>query len=464
MDRFSCAICSLAISSSFLCAQTLSSRPSPAITPSARPALPADTSIDLTVPAGTPIKIALDEEVKVKKVGQPVHGKVVDPVYAFDKLVVPRGTEALGTISQIEDISGKVRTLAALDANFTPPHAVHVNFKELVLADGRHLPIDTVVTPASSGVLEFVAARARNPEQAGSDAHQNAVSRNLAEARNEARRQWNSAMGQLHTPGKMHKLKRKAESELPYHAQYLDPGTSYDADLKQPLDFGTEQVKANTLAGIAAVPPAGGMVHARLVTALSSADARKGEPVEAVLTEPLTAADQLMLPVGTRITGSVMEVHPARRLKHNGQLRILFHQVELPNGLEEKVESSLEGVEVSRGENLALDAEGGAQVTTPRTRYFVTALQVALATSAMGDRDAGHATPDGGSQGAAAANGASGFRFAGALVAAVAHSRVVSSGFGIYGASMSVYAHFLARGNDVVYPRNMAMVIGLGTR
>jgi hypothetical protein len=464
MRRISCAISTVAITSSFLCAQTLSTRPSgPSSTPVASPAVSLDTSIDLTVPIGTPIKIALDEEIKVKQVGQAVHGKVVDPVYAFDKLVVPRGTEAFGTISEIEDVSKKVRTLSALDANFSPPHAIHVDFKELVLADGRHVPIDAAVTPASTGVLEFVAARARTPEET-STAHKNPVSRNIAEARNQAKQQWDAAMNQLRTPGKMHKLKRKAESELPYHAQYLDPGTSYDADLKQPLDFGTEQVKAETLAGIASVPPSGGIVHARLVTALTSANAKKGEPVEAILTEPLTVSDKLLLPVGTRITGSVMEVHAARRLKRNGQLRILFHQVELPNGIEQKVESSLEGVEVSRGENLALDAEGGAQVTTPRTRYFVTALQVALATSAMGDRDAGHAAQDGGGQGAAAANGASGFRFAGALVAAVAHSRVVSSGFGVYGASMSIYTHFLARGNDVVYPRDMAMVIGLGTR
>jgi hypothetical protein len=463
MRCFSCAVFSVAISSSLLCAQTLSTRPPASESPTATPAPPPDTAIDLTVPAGTPIKIALDQEIQVKKVGQSVHGNVVDPVYAFDKLVVPRGTEAIGTISQTDDVSKKVRTLSALDANFSPTHNVHVDFTELVMSDGRHLPIDTVVTPATNGVLEFVAARARTPEEV-TNAHKNPVSRNISEARDEAKRQWDSAMHQLHAPGKMHKLKRKAEADLPYHAQYLDAGTSFDADLKQPLNFGTEQVTAETMAGMAAVPPSGGIVHARLVTALSSANATKGEPVEAILTEPLTISNQLLLPVGTRITGSVMEVRPARRMKHNGQLRILFHQVELPNGLEQKVESSLEGVEVSRGENLALDAEGGAQVTTPRSRYFVTALQVALATSVMGDRDAGRAASDGGGQGAAAANGASGFRFAGALVAAVAHSRVVSSGFGVYGASMSVYSHFLARGNDVVYPKDMAMVIGLGTR
>jgi hypothetical protein len=45
-----------------------------------------------------------------------------------------------------------------------------------------------------------------------------------------------------------------------------------------------------------------------------------------------------------------------------------------------------------------------------------------------------------------------------------AHSRVVSAGFGSYGAAMSVYYHFLARGREVVYPRDRAMVIGLGKR
>jgi hypothetical protein len=29
---------------------------------------------------------------------------------------------------------------------------------------------------------------------------------------------------------------------------------------------------------------------------------------------------------------------------------------------------------------------------------------------------------------------------------------------------MSVYSHFIARGRDVVFPKNTAMVIGIGTR
>jgi len=462
MKRCGFALGSFVLCTAFVSAQTLSTRPDtpvPAVAP-AQP--PAPTNIELTVPAGTPIKIALDREVKIQKVGQPIHGKVVEPIYAFDQIVIPRGAEAIGVVSQIESVPKKTRTLAALDANFTPPHQFHVTFNQIVLADGRHLPIDTTVTPASAGVLQFVSASARTPTEK-EQAHKNPVSRNIADAKAEARREWDTAMKQLHEPGKVHKLERLAEAESPVHHQYLDAGTAFDADLNRPLSFGSEQLSAEKLAGIAAMPAAGGVVHARLTTPLSSATAHKGDPVEALLTEPLVAAEQLVLPVGARLTGSVLEVHKARSLKRNGQLRILFHQVELPSGLEQKIESTLEGVEVSHGENLALDAEGGAQVTTPRTRYLVTAFQVALATSVIGDRDAGKASADGGGTGTAAANGASGFRLVGAVMSAVAHSRVVSSSFGFYGAGFSVYDHFISRGQDVVYPKDMSMVIGLGT-
>ena len=66
--------------------------------------------------------------------------------------------------------------------------------------------------------------------------------------------------------------------------------------------------------------------------------------------------------------------------------------------------------------------------------------------------------------GTGAATGASGFRFLGTVVGAFSHSRAVASGFGFYGAAMSVYSHFVARGHDVVYPKDMSMMIGLGTR
>ena len=86
------------------------------------------------------------------------------------------------------------------------------------------------------------------------------------------------------------------------------------------------------------------------------------------------------------------------------------------------------------------------------------------ASQASPDRDAGQGGQSVGEAGGGAVSGASGFKLVGMVVGIAAHSRVVSAGFGSYGAAMSIYYHFLARGRDVVYPKDMAMVVGLGTR
>ena len=422
----------------------------------------APVVVPMSVEAGTPIKVALDSEVRVRQVGQAIHGKTTEPVYAFDKLLIPVGTVVNGKVSAIDAVPKKVRTLDATDGNFSPHRNVHVQFDELVMADGRHVGLQTVASPAPDGVLSFVSAN----EKEKKNKVENAAATKVGAARQAIRQQWSDLQKQIHEPGKMHKLKRIALAQLPVHPQYIDQGTSFNADLQQPLDFGTEAVKPEALMNIGAPPPTGSIVHARLVTPLNSSTAKKGDPVEALITEPLVVSDHLILPEGSVIKGSVMQARPARRLGRNGQLRILFHQVAPPNGLEQKVETSLEGVAVAKGEHLKLDAEGGAQVTTPRTRYLTTGIQVMLAASqASPDRDAGRdGSASMGEAGGGAVSGASGFKFVGMIVGIAAHSRVVSAGLGSYGAAMSIYSHFLARGRDVVYPKDMAMVIGLGTR
>jgi hypothetical protein len=418
--------------------------------------------VPMTVEAGTPIKVALDSEVRVRKVGQPIHGRTTAPVYAFDKLLIPVGTVVSGKVSAIDAVPRMVRTMQATNGNFSPVRTVHVQFDELTLSDGHRLLLRTVASPAPDGVLRFVSANEKAEQK---NKMQDAAAKKVSATRQAIQQQWSDLQKQIHEPGKMHKVKRMALAQLPVHPQYIDSGTSFDANLLQPLDFGTEAVKPEALMNIGSPPPTGSSVHARLETGLSSATAKKGDPVRALITEPLVVSDHLILPEGSVVKGSVVQVARARRLGRNGQLRILFHQVAPPNGLDQKVETTLEGVAVAKGENLKLDAEGGAQVTTPRTRYLTTGIQVMLAVSqASPDRDAGQGSQSAGETGSGAASGVSGFKLVGMVVGIAAQSRVVSAGFGSYGAAMSIYHHFLARGRDVVYPKDMAMVIGLGTR
>ncbi len=125
--------------------------------------------------------------------------------------------------------------------------------------------------------------------------------------------------------------------------------------------------------------PEGSVVHARLVTPLSSATSHQGEDVEAVLSQPLMDGDRLILPQGSWLKGTVKQAQPARRMKKNGQLRVAFSELTPPDGIEQKIVSTLQGVQAGKDANVKLDSEGGAEATTSKTRYLGTAVSLGLA-------------------------------------------------------------------------------------
>jgi hypothetical protein len=434
--------------------------------PSPNAASGAPHTVELEVPAGTPLPIVLADEVRIRKAGQAIHGKIAEPVYAFDQLVVPAGSEVSGSVTRIAGISAWQRTLAALDANFSPTRDVEITFDQLTLPDGRRVPLHTQVSPASQGVLQFAtAADPDNANKGKKNAAAKLASDKVSEKKQEISREWHAAVEQVKTPGKMHRVKRIFLAQMPVHPQYFDAGTRFNAELLDPLNFGTEEVTSEKIQMVGTAPAAGSVIHALLKTPLSSASAQRGEEVSAIMTEPLITNSQLILPEGTILKGSVLQVQPARRLHRNGQLRIVFHQVVPPQAAEQQVEASLEGVEVKDDQNLSLDSEGGAQATTPKTRYLTTGISIALAvTTALPDPDAGASGQSVGELGGRAATGASGFRAVGFALGALVKSRPLAAGMGAYGAGMSVYANFLSRGRDVVYPKDTAMAIGFGSR
>jgi hypothetical protein len=419
-----------------------------------------NNTIPLTIPKGTAVQVILDREVRIRKVGQTVHGRVAEPVYAFDKLVVPVGTEVTGQITELEGVSAGRRTLDALNAEFTPPRKVQIKFDDLELSDGRHIPIQTIVTPGSGQVIQFVASA--DPEKKKSV--RDAASEKADQAKEEAKRQWDIAMNQVHEPGKMHKIIRYGIAQLPVHPQYIDAGSVYFAELEEPLDFGSEPLTPEIAASLNEPPPPGSSVHVRLTTGLSSATAHKGDEIEAVLTRPLFDGDRVILPQGSRLKGAVLQVRPARRLSRNGQLRMVFHELALPDGVQQKVEASLQSVQAAKGQDVKLDAEGGAEANTPKTRYLTTGISVGLALlSARGDPDARSGDVNGNTS-SRLAGGAGGFKLVGIVIGVLVHSHPLGMAMGAYGASLSVYSHFIARGRELEFPKNTAMDVAVGTR
>jgi hypothetical protein len=199
--------------------------------------------------------------------------------------------------------------------------------------------------------------------------------------------------------------------------------------------------------------PEGSVVHARLVTPLSSATSHQGQDVEAVLSQPLMDGDRLILPQGSRLKGTVKQAQPARRMKRNGQLRIAFSELVPPDGIEQKIVSTLQGVQAGKDANVKLDSEGGAEATTSKSRYLATTLSVGLAALSQGDDPSNQA-----------AGGLGGFKVVGMVMGAAVRSRAFGATMGAYGAATSIYSHFIARGREVEFPKNTAMQIGIGTR
>ena len=417
--------------------------------PSSQPPPPART-IALTVPDGTPLQIALDNELRVRKVGQSIHGRVLEPIYVFDHLVIPAGTQATGHIVAIAPVPGRMRVLSALNADFTPAHKLTVNFDQLILPGSRTMDLHATVIPGSGQVIQL--------STAGEHQKKNAVKDAAARKMDQARTQWRDAMKQIEAPGRTHRFLRYALAQLPAHSQYVDAGTVYSAELSEPLDFGSEPVSAANLSSIGTQPPPGSLVHAMLLTPLDSKHTQKGSEVEAALSQPLLDQQgRLILPAGTGLRGSVLQVRPARSFHRNGQLRITFRQVILPDGAVQTVDTSLQGVESEAAGNVQLDTEGGAKSTPSKTRYLSTGASVGLALiGSGGKRDVGTAGPTTG--------GLTGYKLIGIIVGAVYQNHTYAILMSAYGGGSSIYRNFIARGREIVFPKDTAMDIGFGNR
>jgi len=429
-----------------------------------------EVSIALKLPEGTPLRIAIDQRTRISHAGESIRGHVVETVFAFDEPVIPAGSMATGHVTDVAAVPKLRRVRAYASGDFSPFHQYAITFDQLILPDGTILPIHTTVAPGAAEVVHLFAkpAKPKDEEQAE---HKSAAARAASAAKqgvkdsvHEASTTAHQAAEQIRTPGRMQRLKQYLVAQSPYRRQYVTEGTRFSAALNEELDFGAGSRTLEQLAALGTSPPMDTVLHARLVMELSSETAERGDPVVAQLTEPLYSEDhRLLLPADCRLIGRVLEAKPARHLHRNGELRIIFEQIELPEGALEPVQGTLEGVEVDRAAHMRLDEEGGAHATDSKTRYLSTGVALFLAAAAA-HPDAEHGTVDqSGDPALRAGAGASGFGLAGTVIGLLAKSNAVSIAFSAYGATASIYTNFLSRGRNVVLPKNAPLEIGLGT-
>ena len=80
------------------------------------------------------------------------------------------------------------------------------------------------------------------------------------------------------------------------------------------------------------VLPEGTKIRVRLDQNISSATAEEGQIVELSVTDPVKAGDAVVIPEGSRVTGTVTQAHERRRLGRAGKLDFSIDRVRTADG------------------------------------------------------------------------------------------------------------------------------------
>lgn len=189
----------------------------------------ASDAIPLTVPAGVPLHVVLDKNLPFKHVGAPVKAHTVDPIFVFDHLVIPPGSQGLGLVVQVESASPKQRGLAIGNGDFSPLRKAKVDFDTLMIKDGSRLTLHTVVTQGAPNMVHLVAV-----EQGKKKGR---VSQAMEQARQHAKAREQQTLNEVLAPGKLQRVKEWLWSQFPCHKPKIVKGTHFTAELKSPLEL-----------------------------------------------------------------------------------------------------------------------------------------------------------------------------------------------------------------------------------
>ncbi|MFZ0593893.1 MAG: hypothetical protein WAM39_25785, partial [Bryobacteraceae bacterium] len=111
----------------------------------------AQVPVDLVVDAGTPLRLYITKRVSYRK-NSAVDAKLAEPVWAFDRIVIPAGATVEGQLAELTPIPKGQRAMAMIRGDFTPLKIAKVSFSRIVLPDGHAIAIDT---QPSAGLLSI---------------------------------------------------------------------------------------------------------------------------------------------------------------------------------------------------------------------------------------------------------------------------------------------------------------------
>jgi hypothetical protein len=262
------------------------------------------------------------------------------------------------------------------------------------------------------------------------------------------RQKLKGALAPLAGPNKLQRLREAAITSLPYHPEYIDQGTVFDAALLAPVTV-LPPVQPDP-----APQQANDYLHLHLLTAINSSTSTVGTQIEAVVSQPYYQADhQLLYPAGTRIIGTVEKASSAGWMNRNGKLVFVFRSVQMPDGTTRELHSTVEGIQAERSEGLDVGREGDIKATSSTFARIFSA--GSLVGPSRGVADPTTLT----TAWARAGEGRKGFGLLGAGAAQASAGAAI--GLGYFGAARRICDAFITKGSDVNLPVNTPIFLRL---
>jgi hypothetical protein len=420
------------------------------------PAWCAET-FPLVVPEGAPFEISIDRRIPLGRVGEPVEAHLVQPIFAFNQLVIPEGSRVTGHVVRLDSVPLQRRVRRVMSGDFTPLRDPKIVLEKLYFPDGRVLDIETKPTSAQGRVVRAEPTVPMEPKDTAVGKASEFVRAGFLNARQQLVHSWNA-------DDKWDRLQETGYSYLPYHPQYVPKHTQVAVELNQPLTFGT--VRIDSIDGDSAtLPPVDSIIRARLASTVTSTSP-PGTRVEAIVSEPLFQEDRLLLPEGARLIGTVVDSQAAASWRRGGKLRFSFQWMELPPSVGSSrrlyhLQAVLAGIGTERIRNVKVDSEGGSQSVEPLTRFLAPALKAFIGSQLVDDSQQGSSQSQAANRTWRTLAGASGFGVVGSVAAQISHD--AATGLGFYGLGWSVFTHIVSRGSNVVFAQDTPVRLRLTT-
>src|SRR6202020_2952364 len=185
------------------------------------PGLLLGQAASVQIPSATPLSVELLQHVPMKS-GEPLEGRLLYPVYVENRIAVPAGTVLRGSVIQLNsDRSRRIRS--RLRGDFTPFHIPVVRFDQLVLPDGT---LQSLVSENARDGAPLLRLSPPPGKKKGSF-----ISRQLDQEKQALK----SDAAAITAPGRGDRFVQFLYTQLPYHPERIDSGTSWTVNLSQPL-------------------------------------------------------------------------------------------------------------------------------------------------------------------------------------------------------------------------------------